>query len=79
MAFAIKKKSNIPTKETHSKMQESVIDSNKTSFPIRDRSRLSCDISAANHRLLKVHAAKNGKSILEVVEELIEHHCKGGE
>ncbi|MBJ6799745.1 hypothetical protein [Geomonas propionica] len=42
------------------------------------RSRLSCDISVFHHRLLKVYAAQNGMSILDVVERLIEQNCKEG-
>lgn len=43
--------------------------------PIEKRIRLSCDISQARHRQLKVHAAERGKSVVEVVEGLIDLHC----
>ena len=39
------------------------------------RVRLSCDITRSRHRQLKVHAAETGRTIVEVVEDLIGKNC----
>lgn len=43
--------------------------------PEEKRIRLSCDISKAQHRKLRIHAAETDQSIVEVVVGLIERHC----
>lgn len=39
------------------------------------RTRLSCDISQIRHRQLKIFAAETERTIVEVVEDLIERNC----
>lgn len=43
--------------------------------PVEKRIRMSCDISKAQHRLLRIHAAETDQSIVEVVMGLIDMYC----
>ena len=39
-----------------------------------DRIRLSCDITRSQHRKLRMEAARTDRTILQVVEDMIETH-----
>jgi len=42
---------------------------------LTERVRVSCDISRAHHRKLKVYAAQKGITLNAAVEELADCHC----
>ena len=66
-----------PGKPTQNDMQAVVMASTESEEkPASEkRVRLSCDIERKNHRKLRMTAAASDKTILQVVESLIEEHC----
>lgn len=67
--------STIPSGQEESPSSPQTRSEEKDKSTPSDRVRLSCDISRAIHRKLRMTAAASDKTILEVVESLVEQHC----
>ena len=74
------KKSNKPqSKEVahHKQVCHTVLDNRhkskrKTSYDSSERRRLTCEITLEHHRMLRIEAARTGRTIIKIVQELIE-------
>lgn len=52
------------------------VEANNASSEVSERRiRLSCDIPESKHRKIKIFAAEQGMTVLEVVEMLIDRYC----
>lgn len=56
--------------------EEAGSDADSKNPALTDRMRVSCDISRAHHRKLKVYAAQRGITLNAAIEELADYHCE---